>query len=69
MTVGPDNKPIQRSAQGAAAEGHGVGYVEEDAVAEVPDWSNFYSALNTSLSREQVAGLHGALGWKVRKCT
>ena len=36
---------------------------------EMPDTSNFHSALHTTLSREQVAGLYGMLGWKVRKCT
>jgi hypothetical protein len=29
---------------------------------------NFFSYLDTTLSREQVAGLYGALGWQVRKC-
>lgn len=38
-------------------------------MAELPDSSNFFSSLQTSFSREQVAGLYGALGWKVRKCT
>jgi hypothetical protein len=36
-------------------------------MAEVPDSSNFFSALDTALSREQVAGLYGAVGWRVRK--
>jgi hypothetical protein len=35
----------------------------------VADSSNFFSSLHTSLSREQVAGLYGALGWRVRKCS
>jgi hypothetical protein len=38
-------------------------------MAEIPDTSNFYSSLHTTLSREQVAGLYGALGWEVRKCS
>jgi hypothetical protein len=38
-------------------------------VAEFPDTSNFYSSLHTTLSREQVAGLYGVLGWRVRKCS
>ncbi|HKB03394.1 MAG TPA: hypothetical protein VKD90_14320 [Gemmataceae bacterium] len=32
------------------------------------DSSNFFSSLHTSLSREQVARLYGAIGWEVRKC-
>lgn len=35
---------------------------------ELPDMSNFYSSLHTALTREQVAGLYNALGWRVRKC-
>jgi hypothetical protein len=35
----------------------------------LPDRPNFYSALTTALTREQVAGLYGALGWQVRKCS
>ena len=38
-------------------------------VDELPDTSNFYAALHTPLAREQVAGLYGALGWRVRKWT
>jgi hypothetical protein len=38
-------------------------------MGEVPDFSNFFSSLHTTLSREQVAGLYGALGWQVRKCS
>jgi hypothetical protein len=38
-------------------------------VAGVPDGSNFFSALDTQLSPEQVARLYGALGWRVRKCS
>jgi hypothetical protein len=37
-------------------------------VGELPEMSNFYSSLYTSLSREQVAALYGGLGWRVRKC-
>jgi hypothetical protein len=35
----------------------------------MPDSSNFFSALDTTLSREEVARLYGSLGWRVRKCT
>jgi hypothetical protein len=38
-------------------------------MADMPDSSNFFSALDTTMSREQVAGLYGALGWQVRKCS
>jgi hypothetical protein len=38
-------------------------------MAEVPDTSNFFSSLHTALSLEQVAGLYGALGWRVRRCS
>jgi hypothetical protein len=38
-------------------------------MAKFPDTSNFYGSLHTSLSREQVAGLYAALGWRVRKCS
>jgi len=38
-------------------------------MADVPDWSNFFSSLHTALSREQVTGLYGAAGWRVRKCS
>lgn len=38
-------------------------------MARVPDSSNFFSSLHTHLTREQVAGLYGALGWRVRKCS
>ncbi len=38
-------------------------------MAEMPDGSNFYSALDTPLSPEQVAGLYRTLGWQVRKCS
>jgi hypothetical protein len=40
-----------------------------EAVGDIPNTSNFYSSLHTSLSREQVAGLYGVLGWRVRKCS
>jgi hypothetical protein len=36
-------------------------------VTQLPEGSNFYSALHTDLSREQVAVLFGAAGWVVRK--
>jgi len=35
----------------------------------VPDLSNFFSSLNTTFSREQVAALYEAIGWRVRKCS
>jgi hypothetical protein len=38
-------------------------------MGEMPDYSNFYSGLYTVLSREQVASLYGALGWRVRRCS
>jgi hypothetical protein len=38
-------------------------------VGDIPDTSNFFSALHTSLSREQIARVYGALGWQVRKCS
>jgi hypothetical protein len=38
-------------------------------MADLPDRPNFFSALNTALSRERVAGLYAALGWQTRKCT
>jgi hypothetical protein len=38
-------------------------------MAEIPNKSNFFSALDTSLSREQVAGLYSVIGWQVRKCS
>jgi hypothetical protein len=38
-------------------------------MADIPDGSNFYSALDTTLSREQVAELYGDLAWRVRKCS
>jgi hypothetical protein len=38
-------------------------------VAELPDGSNFYSALDTLLTPGQVAGLYEAVGWRVRKCS
>lgn len=36
-------------------------------MADVPDTSNFYSSLQTTLSRREVAGLYGAAGWEVRE--
>jgi hypothetical protein len=38
-------------------------------MADLPDTSNFFSSLHTALSRKQVAGLYGAIGWRVRKCS
>jgi len=34
-------------------------------MAEVPDLSNFYSSLHTSMSRREVADFFSAVGWKV----
>jgi len=34
-------------------------------VAEVPNSSNFFSSLHTSMSRREVAELFGAAGWEV----
>ncbi len=36
-------------------------------MVEIHNGSNFFNSLYTALSREQVAGLYGALGWRVRK--
>jgi hypothetical protein len=36
-------------------------------VAEFPDASKCFSALDTQLSPEQVAGLYGVLGWRVAR--
>jgi hypothetical protein len=33
------------------------------------DSSDFFSSLDTTLSRKQVADLYGAIGWRVRKCS
>jgi hypothetical protein len=38
-------------------------------MAEVPDGSHFFSALDTPLTPAEVAGLYGTLGWRVRKCS
>ncbi len=38
-------------------------------MGNIPDTSNFFSSLHTSLSREEVAGLYGALGWRIRRCS
>lgn len=38
-------------------------------MAELPECSNFFSSLQTSLSKKQVARLYEALGWRVRKCS
>jgi len=37
-------------------------------MAELPDRTNFYSSIDTTLTRE-VAALFGGLGWRVRKCS
>jgi len=34
-------------------------------VVEVPDTSNFYSSLHTTMSRREVAGLFATAGWEV----
>ncbi len=36
---------------------------------DIPDSSNFFASLHTSLSRRRVAGLFARLGWSVRKCS
>jgi hypothetical protein len=38
-------------------------------MGSLPDSPNFWSSLETDLSRGQVAGLYGALGWQVRMCS
>ena len=38
-------------------------------MADLPDGSNFFSSLHTRLKPAEVAGLYGALGWHVRKCS
>ncbi len=37
-------------------------------MAELPDAANFFCALDTGLTRKQIARLYGALGWRVRRC-
>lgn len=39
------------------------------SMAKIPDASNFFSSLDTTLSKRHIARLYGALGWQVRKCT
>jgi hypothetical protein len=36
---------------------------------EIPNRGNFYSTLDTHLSRKQVAELYARNGWRARKCT
>ncbi len=36
---------------------------------EVAEWGSFFSSLDTTLSREQIARLYEAIGWRVRKCS
>jgi hypothetical protein len=38
-------------------------------MSELPNSANLFSALDTTLSKEQVANLYGAVGWRVRKCS
>lgn len=38
-------------------------------MSAIPNSSNFFSSLNTRLSRKQVAALYKSLGWQVRKCS
>lgn len=38
-------------------------------MGEIPDGSNFFSVLHTTLTKEQIAQLYGKLGWSVRKCS
>ena len=35
---------------------------------EIPDGSNFYASLTTTLSKVRVADLYGRRGWSVREC-
>ena len=35
----------------------------------IPDESNFFASLDTTLTRAKVARLYGAVGWHVRKCS
>lgn len=36
-------------------------------MSELPDFSNFFSSLDTELTPAQVADLYGAIGWRVGK--
>ena len=38
-------------------------------MSDLPEGPNFYSALETSLSRERIAELFRSLGFAVRKCS
>ena len=38
-------------------------------MVEIPNRANFFSILNTLLSKNQVAQLYLAIGWRVRKST
>jgi hypothetical protein len=40
-----------------------------EAMAGIPDSSNFFCTVHTPKSREDVAGLFAALGWQIRKCS
>lgn len=35
----------------------------------IPDESNFFSSLHTSLTRQEIAELYRPLGWETRKCS
>ena len=36
-------------------------------MARMPDYANFTCSLDTTSSREEIASLYGALGWRVHK--
>ena len=36
---------------------------------DLPNATNFYSALHTTLSREQITELYAKFGWQIRKCS
>jgi hypothetical protein len=38
-------------------------------MANVEEFDNFYSSIDTALSRKEIAELYGAIGWRVRKCS
>ena len=38
-------------------------------MSDIPDGSNFFASLHTSLSRGQVAELFAPPGWQVRRCS
>jgi hypothetical protein len=38
-------------------------------MAEIPEFDNFCSSIDTTLSRKEIADLYSAIGWRVRKCS